>query len=250
MNIVVCVKRVPDTETKIKIGGEGTKIDPAGVEFIISPFDEFAVEEAIRVKEKLGKGEITILSLGPAEAQTIMRKAYAMGADKGTHLNDATECQDTLAEAQALAAALKGMQFDLLLFGKQAVDYDNGAVGVQVAKLLNLPVVTRIIKLDVADGKATVERESDMGKEIVEVKLPAAFTAEKGLNEPRYPKLMDIMKAKKKPLEEKPAQLDAPKLSIVKMDYPPARPPGKIVGEGEEAVPALVNLLKNEAKAL
>jgi electron transfer flavoprotein beta subunit len=105
MNIVVCVKRVPDTETKIKIGGEGTKIDPAGVEFIISPFDEFAVEEAIRIKEKLGKGEITILSLGPADAQTIMRKAYAMGADKGTHLNDATECQDTLAEAQALAAA-------------------------------------------------------------------------------------------------------------------------------------------------
>ena len=250
MNIVVCVKRVPDTETKIKIGGDGTKIDATGVEFILSPFDEFGVEEAIRVKEKLGKGEITILSLGPPEAQTVMRKAYAMGADKGVHLNDPSECQDTLVEAQALADALKEMQFDMVLFGKQAVDYDNGAVGVQVAKLLNLPIVTRIIKLDVGDGKAVVERESDMGKEILEVKLPAVFTAEKGLNEPRYPKLMDIMKAKKKPLEEKPAQLGAPKLSIVKMDYPPARPPGKIVGEGEEAVPALVNLLKNEAKVI
>jgi len=250
MNIVVCVKRVPDTETKIKIGPEGTKIDPTGVEFIISPFDEFAVEEAIRIKEKLGKGEITILSLGPSDAQTIMRKAYAMGADKGIHLNDPSECSDALAEAHALATALKEIPFDLVLFGKQAIDYDNGAVGVQVAKLLNIPIVTRIIKLDIADGKAVVERESDVGKEILEVKLPAAFTAEKGLNEPRYPKLMDIMKAKKKPLEEKPAQLGAPKISIVKMDYPPARPPGKIVGEGEEAVPALVNLLKNEAKVI
>jgi electron transfer flavoprotein beta subunit len=250
MNIVVCVKRVPDTETKIKIGGDGKKIDSTGVEYIISPFDEFAVEEAIRIKEKLGKGEITILSLGPVESQTIMRKAYAMGADKGIHLNDPSECPDTLVEAKALAAALKEISFDLLLFGKQAVDYDNGAVGIQVGKLLNTPIVTRIIKLDVDDGKATVERESDNGKEIVEVKLPAAFTAEKGLNEPRYPKLMDIMKAKKKPLEEKAVTLDAPKMEIVTIDYPPSRPPGKIVGEGEEAVPALVNLLKNEAKVI
>lgn len=250
MNIVVCVKRVPDTETKIKVGANGKSIDPAGVEFIISPFDEFAVEEAIRIKEKLGKGEITILSLGPAEAQTVMRKAFAMGADKGVHLNDSTDPCDNLAVAKALAAALKEIPFDLLLFGKQAVDDDAGAVAVQVAKLMNLPIVTRIVKLDIADGKATVERESDAGKEVVEVTLPAALTAEKGLNEPRYPKLMDIMKAKKKPLDQKQAQLDAPRMEIVQLDYPPARPPGKIVGEGPEAVPALVNLLKNEAKAI
>ncbi len=250
MNIVVCVKRVPDTETKIKISGDGKTMDPTGVEFIINPFDEFAVEEAIRIKEKLGKGEITILSLGTTDAQTIMRKAYAMGADKGVHLNDPTENRDTLAVAKAIAAALKEMSFDILLFGKQAIDYDSSSVGVQVAKLLNIPIVTRIIKLDVSDGKVVVEKESDAGKEILEVTLPAAFTAEKGLNEPRYPKLMDIMKAKKKPLDQKEAQLDTPKIEIVKMEYPPARPPGKIVGEGEEAVPELVNLLKNEAKVL
>ncbi|MBW1679008.1 MAG: electron transfer flavoprotein subunit beta, partial [Deltaproteobacteria bacterium] len=118
------------------------------------------------------------------------------------------------------------------------------------AKLLNIPVVTRITKLDVSDGKTTVEKESDAGKEILEVTLPAAFTAEKGLNDPRYPKLMDIMKAKKKPLDQKEAQLDEPKIEVVKMDYPPARPPGKIVGEGAEAVPELVNLLNNEAKVI
>src|SRR4030042_6019357 len=129
MNIVVCVKRVPDTETKIKIGGEGTKIDPTGVEFIINPFDEYAVEEAIRIKEKLGKGEITILSLGTTDAQTIMRKAFAMGTEKGVHLNDTTGNCDSLAVAKALAAALKETHFDILLFGKQAVDYDGGSGG-------------------------------------------------------------------------------------------------------------------------
>ncbi|MFH0811604.1 MAG: electron transfer flavoprotein subunit beta/FixA family protein [Pseudomonadota bacterium] len=250
MNIVVCLKRVPDTETKIKIGGDGKTIDPTGVEFIINPFDEFAVEEALRIKERLGKGEITILSLGTTDAQAIMRKAYAMGADKGVHLNDTSGNCDTIAVAKALAAALKEMPFDLLLFGKQAIDYDDASVGVQVAKLLNIPIVTRITKIDVAGGKATVERESDAGKEILEVTLPAAFTAEKGLNEPRYPKLMDIMKAKKKPLDQKEAKLDAPKIEIVKMEYPPDRPPGRIVGEGVEAVPELVTLLKNEAKLI
>jgi electron transfer flavoprotein beta subunit len=179
-----------------------------------------------------------------------MRKAFAMGAEKGVHLSDETENRDTLAAAKALAGALKDMSFDILLFGKQAIDYDGASVGVQTAKLLNTPIVTRIIKLDVGDGKATVERESDAGKEVIEVSLPAAFSAEKGLNEPRYPKLMDIMKAKKKPLEQKDAQLDSPKIDILKMEYPPARPPGKIVGEGAEAVPELVNLLNNEAKVL
>ena len=138
----------------------------------------------------------------------------------------------------------------MVLFGKQAVDDDSASVAVQVAQLLNIPIVTRVIKMDIADGKATAERESDAGKEILEVTLPAAFAAEKGLNEPRYPKLMDIMKAKKKPLEQKEAQMDAPKMEIVEMKYPPERPPGKIVGEGVEAVPELVNLLKSEAKMI
>jgi len=249
MNIVVCVKRVPDTETKIKVGGDGKNIDPTGVEFIINPFDEYAVEEAIRIKEKEG-GDITILSLGSADAQTIMRKAYAMGAEKGVHLKDESGNSDSLAIAKAIAEQLKEMSYDLVLFGKQAIDYDNGAVGVQVGKLLNIPVVTRIIKLELAGGKATVERESDLGKEVVEVTLPALLTAEKGLNEPRYPKLMDIMKAKKKPLDQKDAKIGPPKIEIVKMDYPPSRPPGKIVGQGVEAVPDLVKLLANEAKAI
>lgn len=250
MNIVVCVKRVPDTETKIKVGGDGKSIDPAGVEFVINPFDEFAIEEAIRIKEKSGQGEISIVSLGSADAQVIMRKAYAMGAEKGVHLNDTTNNPDNLAVAKALAAQIKEMPFDLVMFGKQAVDDDTASVAVQVAKLLNIPVVTRIVKLDVGDGKVTAERESDAGKEVIEVALPAALAAEKGLNEPRYPKLMDIMKAKKKPLDQKDAKLDAPKMEIVKMEYPPDRPPGKIVGEGADAVPALVDLLQNEAKVV
>lgn len=251
MNIVVCIKRVPSTETNVKISPDGRSLDSSGVEYILSPFDEIALEEALRIKEKTGSGEVTALTLGPAEATTTLKTCLAMGADKAVLLkNEKAYEHDPFAIASALATALKEIPFDILLFGKQAVDDDNAQVGAMVAQLLNLPFISLITKLELSEKNATVHREIEGGHEILEVSLPAVFSAQKGLNEPRYPSLKGIMAAKKKPLEEKTPQLVKSCLRTVKMEYPPSRPPGMIVGKGTEAVPELVRLLKEEAKVI
>ncbi len=251
MKIVVCIKRVPSTETNVKIGSDNKSLDPIGVEYIMSPFDEIALEEALRIKEKVSESEVTILTLGPKEASTTCRTGLAMGADKAVLLKDDQASQrDPFAVASALAAELKTLNPDIIFFGKQAVDNDNNQVGAMAAHLLKLPFLSLIIKLELAEKKVTVHREVDGGHEISEVDLPAVFSAQKGLNEPRYPALKGIMAAKKKPLEEKTPQLPDATLETVKMEYPPSRPPGKIVGEGVEAIPELVRLLKEEAKVI
>ncbi|MFH1549226.1 MAG: electron transfer flavoprotein subunit beta/FixA family protein [Planctomycetota bacterium] len=249
MKAIVCMKRVPDTEAKLKIRGTG--IERAGFEYVINPYDEYAIEQAIQVKEKVGgDSEVVILSIGPKETATQIRKALSMGADRGVLLTADIDNLDAQATAEILATALKEMEYDIIFFGKQGVDNDNASVGVQVAQHLGLPVVSTIVEFELKDGAVVVEREVEGAKEVIEVKLPAVFTAEKGLNEPRYPKLPDIMKAKKKPLEEKEAPAIESKTTVVKMEYPPARPPGRIVGKGVEAVPELVKLLKEEAKVI
>jgi electron transfer flavoprotein beta subunit len=244
MKIAVCIKRVPDSETRVKIASDGKSLDEGGVKFVLNPYDEFAVEEGLR------RGEVTVLSLGPAAAQETIRTALAMGAERGVLLQTDKIPADGFETAKALAAELKGGAWDLILFGKMAIDDYNHHVGPMVAELLGLPCVTAVAHLEIEGAKGVAEREIEGGIEVVEFPLPAVLTADKGLNEPRYPALKGIMAAKKKPLEVKPVQLDAGALEILAMTPPPERKEGKIVGEGAGAVPELVRLLREEAKVL
>jgi len=247
MKIAVCIKRVPDSETRVKIAADGKSLDEAGVKFILNPYDEFAVEEALRQKEKAGAGEVVVIALGPPAAQETIRTALAMGADRGVLLQTQGLHADGLETARALAAELKDNEFDLILLG---IDDYNHQVGPMVAELLDLPCVTTVAHLEIAAGKATAEREIEGGVEVVEFSLPAVLTTDKGLNEPRYPALKGIMAAKKKPLEVKPTTPGPGALAIVSLTLPPERQAGKIVGEGSAAVAELVRLLREEAKVL
>jgi electron transfer flavoprotein beta subunit len=250
MKIVCCIKRVPDSETRVKIGADGKRIDDAGVKFVLNPYDEFAVEEALQRKEKAGVGEVVVVCLGPATAQETIRTALAMGADRGVLLQADAIPADGFVTAQALAAELKGGGWDLILFGKVAIDDYNHQVGPMVAELLGLPCVTAVAHLEIDGTKGIAEREIEGGIEVVEFPLPAVLTADKGLNEPRYPALKGIMAAKKKPLEVKPVQLAAGGIEVLALTPPPERKEGKIVGEGPGAVVELVRLLREEAKVL
>ena len=250
MKIAVCIKRVPDTEARVKIGADGASIDEAGVKFILNPYDEFAIEEALQRKEKAGAGEVVALSLGPDAAQETMRTALAMGADRGILLKCDSIPPDALTVAKALAAELKDGGFDLILFGKLAVDDYHHAVGPMVAELLGRPCVTAVVKLELDGAKGVAERETEGGVEVVEFALPAVLSCEKGLNTPRYPALKGIMAAKKKPIEVKPAVFEAARLAVRSLTLPPERKEGRIVGEGPDAVPELVRLLRQEAKVI
>src|SRR5882762_7116186 len=250
MKIAVCIKRVPDSETRVKIASDGKSLDEAGVKFILNPYDEFAVEEALRLKEKAGTGDVVVVALGPASAQETIRTALAMGADRGILLQTQGLHPDGLETAKALAAELQTARFDLILFGKMAIDDYNHQVGPMVAVLLDLPCVTTVAHLEIAGTRGTAEREIEGGVEIVEFPLPAVLTTDKGLNEPRYPALKGIMAAKKKPLDLKRAAPGAGGLEVLGLTPPPQRKDGKVVGEGPAAVPELLRLLREEAKVL
>ena len=250
MRIAVCIKRLPDSETRVKIAPDGKSLDETGVKFVLNPYDEFAVEEALRRREQAGAGEVVVFSLGPAAAQETLRTALAMGADRGVLLQVDRMPADGLVVARALAAELQDGAFDLILFGKLAIDDYNHQVGPMVAELLGLPCVTSVSRLEIADGKGVAEREIEGGIEVCEFPLPAVLTVDKGLNEPRYPALKGIMAAKKKPMEIKPTPLGVGDVEIVALTLPPERKEGKIVGEGPAAVPELVRLLREEAKIL
>jgi len=252
MKIAVCIKRVPDSETRVKIAADGKSLDEAGVKFVVNPYDEFAVEEALRQKEKAGAGEVAVFSLGPAAAQETIRTALATGADRGVLLQTDKIPQDPFEAAKIIAAELKGggTSWDLILFGRMAIDDYNTQVGTLVAELLGLPCVTAVSHLDIDGTKGVAERETEGGIEVVDFSLPAVLTTDKGLNEPRYPALKGIMAATKKPLDVKPVQPGAGTLEVVALTPPPERKEGKIVGEGAGAVGELVRLLREEAKVL
>ncbi len=250
MDLFVCIKRVPDSAAKIRVAADGKGIDPAGVEHVISPYDEIALERAIQIRDATGAGSVTAICFGPPEATKEIRQALAMGADKAIHLKDKGGSRGPLGVARVLAEAIRGRKFDAILFGRQSIDADNSAVGIIVARLLDLPAVSLVTKLDLADGKGIAHREAEGGTEVVEVKLPAVFTAQRGLAEPRYPSIKGIMMAKRKQVEEIDAPAPSGRLEIEKLSPPPARPPGKIVGKGKAAVPDLVRLLHEEAKVI
>ncbi len=249
MKIAVCVKQVPDTETRIKLSDDKASVVEDDINFILNPYDEFAVEEAIRLKEK-HEGEVTVISLGPDRVVSAIRSALAMGADKAIHIKADHNPTDPLVVARALANVLKQGQYDLILTGKQAIDDDHSQVPSILGELMELPAVNVVIKLDVEDGKIVAEREIDGGHEILECSLPAIVGAQRGLNEPRYASLKGIMKAKKIQVEEQEADLGDNQLQIVEFNYPPEKQPGKIVGESADAVPELLRLLNEEAKVL
>src|SRR5436309_13812593 len=204
MKIAVCIKRVPDSETRVKIAADGKSLDEAGGKFVLNPYDEFAVEEGLRRKEKAGAGEVAVFCLGPAAAQETIRTALAMGADRGVLLLADKIRVDPFESAKVLAAELKGTGWDLILFGRMAIDGYNHQVGSLVAELLDLPCVTAVSHLEIDGTKGVAEREIDGGIEVVVVSPPAFFNPVNGLNEPRYPALQGIMAATAKPLGAKP----------------------------------------------
>jgi electron transfer flavoprotein beta subunit len=257
--IVVCIKQVPDTEARIRVAPEGNAILEQDLNWIVSPFDEFAIEEALRIKEARG-GEVVLVTVGPDRAQSSLRTGLAMGADAAVHVKDpALDAADTLATARALAAAIKTLApFDLVLTGQQGVGGDNSQIPGLLAELLDVPQVTVAVKIEVQDGKAVVEREIEGGREIWETSLPAVISAQKGLNEPRYASLKGIMAAKKKPIEVKDAAalgLDpaaiAPLTRVVALELPPARAAVRMIeGDPDTQARELLRLLHEEAKVI
>ncbi len=248
MKIAVCVSHVPDTAAKINVGADEKSIDKNGVSFIINPYDEFAVEEALKTKEAQG-GEVVVISLGGDEVKETIRKALAMGADSGILLKYQGE-MDSLSVAKALAEEIKNQGAELVFFGKQSIDFDNGMVGQMVAELLGYNSVSVVVDFKLDGNNITAEREIEGGREVVSTTLPAVITAQKGLNEPRYASLKGIMQAKRKTIEEKDVTLDDVKVELLKMKKPAPKAPGKILGSDASAVPELVRLLKEEAKVL
>ncbi len=260
MKIAVCVKAVPDTEANIKVAGDQSNIDLNGIKFVTSPFDEFAIEEAIALKEKQG-GETTVISLGGAECTDVLRDSLARGIDTAIHVNDSDLVNlDPLTAAKVLAKVIKEGGFDLVLCGQQGVGGDNSQLPSILAELLDMPQATLVVKLEIADGKFKAEREIEGAHEIVEGSLPAVISAQKGLNEPRYPSIKGVMAARKKTIDVK--NLDALGLKgsvgqdtrravIKKMMMPPERAQGKMIeGDADTQAKTLISLLKTEARVL
>jgi len=260
VNIVVFIKRVPDTESRIRIEANGKAVVMDGLNFVLSPYDEYAVEEALRLREIHG-GKVTVFTAGPDEGLHLLRKCLAMGADEAVLIRDAGgETYDGLRTARILAAALKKKHpdFDLLLFGKQAVGTDNSQVPSMVAELMGLPQVNVVVRLEIQGGSGTAYREIEGGQEKVAFPLPAVISAQKGLNEPRYETLKGIMAAKRKEipvlaveaLDLKPEDLAAG-IEIAGIGLPPVKQPGKIVhAEPQEAARRIVEFLRRDAKVI
>ena len=253
MKIAVLIKRVPDMDLRFKIASNGTSVDESGLKFDISDFDGYAVEAALQTKEKQADpaaSEVVVISLGPDVVQETLRKAMSMGADRAVQLKCDTPVHDSYAIATALAAELKGGGYDLVMFGRMSIDTANQSTGPIVAELLGLPIITAISKLGLEGGRVKARRELEGSYELIECPMPAVVTIDEGIARPRYPSLKGIMAAKKKPLEVKPAQVGEERYKLDKMELPPERAAGRIIGEGKDAVPELVRLLKEEAKVL
>lgn len=262
MKILVLLKQTPDTEAKFTPSGDGKNLEIAGTT-IVNPYDEFAVEEALKIKEKAGSGEVVIVSFGPSEIRERMVKALAMGADRGVLLDQTgLEDADSLTIAKLIAGVVKSENPDLVLCGKQGIDADNMHVGIMVAELMGWPHVNVVNKLEITGKSARVEREVEGGQvEVYQVELPAVIGANKALNTPRFASLPGIMKAKKKPLDTKKASdvgLDAAqlkadiKVQMASFAKPAQKPAGKVFkGESvEEMVGKVVKLLREEAKVI
>lgn len=249
MKVLVAVKRVVDYNVKIRVKTDGTGVETAGVKMSMNPFDEIAVEEAVRLKEAGGVEEIIVISLGVAQAQETIRTALAMGGDRGVHV-ETDQVLEPLAVAKLLKAIVDKEQPDLIVLGKQAIDDDSNQTGQMLAALLGWPQGTFASKLELTDGKANVTREIDGGLETLSLNMPAVVTTDLRLNMPRYASLPNIMKAKKKVIEKlTPDELGvdvSPRLTTLSVEQPATRQAGIIVADVAE----LIDKLKNEAKVI
>ncbi len=247
MKILVALKQVPDTESKIKVAADGRSLDSADMKWITSPYDEYALEEAIRIKE--GKGaEVVALTVGSDTAKDVLKNALALGADSAVLLKGDGQ-GDAFAVAQMIAAYAKDKGFDLILCGNKGLGGDNAAMGPMLAELLGVAQANVIVKLEIGDGTFKAEREIEVGSEIVEGALPAVITAQKGLNEPRYASLKGIMAAKKKTIEELDAAAVTAGAQVSALALPPERPAGRnLEGDPAAQAQALLQALKDEAK--
>ena len=260
LKIAVCVKSVPDTETNIRVADDKTNIALDGVRFITSPYDEFAIEAALKLKEQHG-GETTVFSVGGAEVTDVLRDSLARGIDTAVHINDPDlQWLDPLSTGEVLAAAIKDGGFDMVIMGQQGVGGDNNQVPSILAEFLDMPQVTMVVNLEAADGKFKAEREIEGAHEFVEGSLPCVISAQKGLNEPRYPSIKGVMAARRKPIETRDAEAlglkgkvggDARKIILKEMRIPASRPQGTVLdGDASTQAKKLVELLRQEAKVL
>ncbi|MFT5732743.1 MAG: electron transfer flavoprotein beta subunit [Planctomycetota bacterium] len=251
MNIVACVKRVPKTEAVAQPTADGKGLESAGLQYMISFYDEIAVEEAVKTKEALGAGEVTVLTLGSKSGTKEIRECLAKGGDKAVVLVDEQwQDRDARATAKALTAQLQSMGAELVFMGRVATDRDNAAVGPMVATYLGWPCITDVISLELSGTSGTAKVETEHGVETVTFSCPAIITCQKGLNEPRYAGLKGIMAAKKKPFDEVEVSLEANQAVPIEVALPAPRKEGRIVGHGVDAIPALIEALKNEAQVL
>jgi electron transfer flavoprotein beta subunit len=250
LKIAVCLKRVPEMELRFSIAADRKSLEQGGLKYEISDFDGYALEVGLQLVERAGAGEVVAVCLGPDGVQETLRKALAMGAARAVQLKADDVPFDGLAIAEALAAELKAGVYDLILFGRMATDTASGTVGAMTAQLLDLPCVTAVSHLELADGRGTARRDLEGATETLQFPLPAVLTIDEGIARPRLATLKGIMAAKKKPLDVRPAQLGKVHLTVESMALPPERTGGRIIGEGADAVPELVRLLRTEAKVL
>jgi len=257
LNSVVCISHVPDTESRIRV--VANRVDETGLKFIVSPYDEYALEAAIRVKEKSG-GDVTVITFGPDRAQQALRECLARGATKAIHVKGESADADSLGIAKVLAAAIKSIPHDLVFFGKQGVGTDNGLVGPMVAELLGYPQVNVITKLEAGDGKIVAHREIEAAEEVLETSTPAIVTAQKGLNEPRYASLKGIMAAKKVAIDTKSvadlgldeSDVYKQRVVVVALELPAEKSGGRKIDGADPAAAAreILKYIKDEVKAL
>ena len=249
MKILVALKQVPDTETKIKINSEGTALDLSDVKWVTSPYDEYALEEAMRLKESQG-ATVSVIAVGDDRARDVLRNALALGADEALHVSTSEKCEDPFVVATYLANAVRDRGFDLLFFGNKGSGGDHAAVGPMVAELLGIAQANVVVKLTLEQGRFIAERQVESGLEVVVGNLPAVITTQKGLNDPRYPNLKGIMAAKKKEIMALPlTESLSPSLQTLKLTLPPPRAEGRqLSGTPQEQAQALFAALQNEAK--
>ncbi len=248
MNLVCCITQVPDTAARIKLAADGKAIETSDVNFVLNPYDEFAVEEALRLRDQNPGSTVTIVTVGDESVTSTLRKTLAMGADKAVRVNAAGVGPFDAAQiAAALVAAIGKLgPLDLVLFGKESTAANDGQVGPLVAEGLGLPSASVVVKLTVADGKATVEREIEGGVERVTLPLPAVVTAQKGLNEPRLPSVKGIMMSKSKPVTTEDAAPGEPRIELIRLTRPAAKSGGRKLGSVDELIAAL----RDEAKVI
>ena len=247
MNILVCVSRVPDTAARINVGDDGKSIKDMGVKFIVNPYDEYALETAIRLKESNG-ANVTAITVGTADASDVLRTALAMGADNAVLVKASN--YDSYIVAENIVAVAKEINADLVVLGRQSIDFDSLQMASLVGAMLDRPSVSVVSKLEINGNKVVCESDIEGGKVTIETSLPCVISTQKGIYEPRYPKLPDIMKAKKKEITEKDSISTESKVEILSMDIPQSSRIGKIVGDSDSEIQSIVDALHSEAKVI